>query len=344
MKRQSNQTILATVVLVFAILACNSSAPDTVTEPPASQPPATELGVPSTESSGAPPTEVIEHQVFPVNLPESRSGHAGDYDSSVTADQKMSNGGDRFTFERFERPFNANTMDVYFPELDILDTFTYQDDLWVFGTIQVVDRSAAKSSPYRFAVQIDTEVDGKGDYLVIAENPTSTDWTTDDVQVYFDTNNDVGDLTAMFTDENSVSDGFETIVFDQGKGDDSDFAWVRVSPQDSNTVEFAIKRSVLGSSAQYMVDMWTGHALLNPATFDLSDHFTHDQAGAADPGLPNYYPIKAVFELDNTCRMAVGFQPTGYEPGVVRTTHSQTGRTGTSCMHCFTTSNRILRA
>jgi hypothetical protein len=36
----------------------------------------------------------------------------------------------------------------------------------------------------------------------------------------------------------------------------------------------------------------------------------------ADAGLEFYYPIKAVHEIDNSCRMAVGFQPTGLEPGL----------------------------
>jgi len=66
----------------------------------------------------------------------------------------------------------------------------------------------------------------------------------------------------------------------------------------------------------YMVNMWTGHATLDPTLFDYSDHYTHEQAGAADPGLPTFYPIKAVHELDNSCRMAVGFQPKGNEPGL----------------------------
>jgi hypothetical protein len=130
------------------------------------------------------------------------------------------------------------------------------------------------------------------------------------------------------------------MIFDQGKGDDADFAWVRVSPQDSNTVEFAIKRTVIGSSERYMVDMWTGHALLDPSKFDFSDHFTHEQAGAADPGLPIYYPIKAVFEIDNTCRMAVGFQPTGYEPGVCEQPTAKPPGAGPSV--CTATTTQIL--
>jgi hypothetical protein len=148
-------------------------------------------------------------------------------------------------------------------------------------------------------------------------NPSSTDWTTDGVQVYFDDNSSVGDLTAMFADKGAPGgDGFEQLIFDQGKGDDTDSAWVRVSHDDANTIEIAVKRSLLDNPSVYMVNMWTGHSTLDPAMFDYSDHYTHDQAGAADPSLEFFYPIKALYEIDNSCRMAVGFQPTGAEPGL----------------------------
>jgi hypothetical protein len=334
MKRKNFKRSLA-IMVVFAILsACNFPSAQDATPATATEPPATEAVIAPT-ATNAPPTEIpILHTVIPVSLPENRSGHAGDYDSSVTAEQKKSNGGDRFTFEQFERPFNANTMDVYFPNLDIIDTFVYQDDTWIYGTIRVVDRSAANSSPYRLAMQLDVHVDGKGDYLVVAENPSSTDWTVTGVQVYFDTNSDVGDLTAMFTDLDAKNDGFETMLFDQGKGDDPDAAWVRASPDDPNTVQLAVKRSLVGNPPLYMVNMWTGHATLDPILFDYSDHYTHEQAGAADPGLPNFYPIKAVYELDNSCRMAVGFQPTGSEPGlcpVLQPARPEPGATVVGC-------------
>jgi hypothetical protein len=306
------------VLILAALTACNLPGSQSATQAPATSLPATELALVTADTpTSSPPTEIpVQHQVFPDSLPENRSSHAGDYDSSITADQKKANGGDRFTFEKFERPFNANTMDVYFPNLDIIDTFVYQDDTWMYGTIQVVDRSAANVSPYRFAMQIDVEVDGKGDFLVIASNPASTDWTTDGVQVYTDTNSDVGDLTAMFTDAGSTSDGFETLIFERGSGDDPDVAWVRVSPNNPNIVELAVKRSILGNPFLYLIDMWTGHGSLTPTLFDYSDHYTHEQAGAADPELPLFYPIKTVYELDNSCRMAVGFEPTGKEPGL----------------------------
>jgi len=315
MKTKNSKFTMALLSIIAAVLACN--VPGSATEIPATPPPATEV-VTVVKATSPPPTEIpIQHQVFPVNLPENRSGHASDHNSSLTANQNKSNGGDRFTLEQFERPFNANTMDVYHPNLDIIDTFVYQDDTWLYGTIQVVDRSAASASPYRFAMQLDTEADGKGEFLVMALNPSSTDWSVQGVQVFVDSNSDVGDLTAMFTDENaSNGDGFETMLFDQGKGDDPDVAWVRAAPEDPNIVQLAIKRSVLNNTFVYMVNMWTGYGMLDPKLFDYSDHFTHDQAGAADPGFPNFYPIKSIFELDNSCRMAVGFQPTGNEPGL----------------------------
>ena len=317
MKQKRPRLTAAVIVIFAAMLACNGSG--SVTEVPATQlPTATELVAIVEVPTNPPPTELpILHQVFPVNLPPSRSGMAGDHNSSVTADQQKSNGGDRFTFEQFERPFNADTMDVYFPHLDIIETYVFQDSTWIYGTIKVVDRLSVTRGPYRLAMQLDANADGKGDWLVLALNPFSTDWTTDGVQIYFDANSDVGNLTAMIADQGPPGgDGFEQMMFDSGTGDDPDAAWVRVSPDDPNTVEITVKRSLLGNPGAFMVNMWTGHGTLDPAQFDYSDHYTHEQAGAADPEFPNFYPIKAIYELDSSCRIAIGFQPTGSEPGL----------------------------
>lgn len=315
MKEKISRLTTAIVTIFAAMLACDVSG--NVTETPEAQPPTELVAVSDTPASSSQTEPPIQHQIFPVDLPQSRGGQAGDQDSSVTRDQKKSNGGDRFSFEQFERPFNANTMDVYFPNLDITETVAYQDDVWIYGTIKVVDRTVVTIEPYRFAMQLDTQLDGRGDWLILALNPSSTDWTTDGVQVYFDANGDVGDLSPMAADQDaSGGDGFEQMVFDRGKGDDPDVAWVRISLDDSNTVEIAVKRSVLGNPIAYMVNMWTGHGTLDPAMFDYSDHYTHEQAGAADPGFPLFYPIKGIYELDNSCRIAVGFQPTGSEPGL----------------------------
>jgi hypothetical protein len=49
--------------------------------------------------------------------------------------------------------------------------------------------------------------------------------------------------------------------------------------------------------------------------FDYNDHMTHLQAGDPNLGI-NLYAIKALSEIDNTCRLAIGFVPTGKEPGL----------------------------
>lgn len=138
----------------------------------------------------------------------------------------------------------------------------------------------------------------------------------------------------MFSDNQPASDGFETLVFDQGKGSDADTAWVRIAPDSANTVQIALKRSLVGNDDTYLMNMWAGTSIMDPALFDINDHFTHEQAGAADPGYEIYYPIKAVAELDNSCRMAIGFAPTGNEPGLCSTyiPGEQPGTASTQCV------------
>ncbi len=325
MKSTNFRTAFIMSIVIIVIMACGTTS--TATEVAATAEPLANGSIPSTGdgesvsttgADGSTPVAGtgIQHVVIPVGIPADRSSHAGDHDSSTTAEIKQAAGGDRFTFGKFERPFNAETMDVYYPNLDIVDTFVFQDETWIYGTIQMKGRDANNAFPNKYALELDTDLDGKGDWLIIASNPASTEWKVEGVQVYQDANKDVGNVTAVFSDEKATSDGFETIVFDQGSGEDVDSAWVRISPNDPNTIEFSVKRSVLGNPAKYLINMWAGNALIDPSLFDINDKFSHEQAGAADGGLQVYYPIKAVAEIDNSCRMAVGFEPTGQEPGL----------------------------
>lgn len=331
MKIQRTKISFLLLTMVVTILACGIPSAGQATEVSATEVPATEAAATqeaATEAAVIPATgndlagagglsspETIQHSVIPVALPSDRSSHAGDYDSSLTAKNKIAAGGDRFTYERFERPFNSNTMDVYFPELDIIDTFVFQDETWIYGTITLAGLDANNAASGKYAIELDLDRDGKGDWLIIASNPTG-DWSTTGVQVYQDANKDVGNISAMFTDEKATGDGFESLVFDQGVGNDADAAWARISPTDPKSIEISVKRSLLGNPDKYLISMWAGHNLLDPSLFDINDHFTQEAAGAADPGLQLYYPIKEVSELDNSCRMAVGFEPTGKEPGL----------------------------
>jgi len=318
MKNFINRTNILLFVMLVVVQACGAlprvieeSVGETPAEVQAAQSPADEL-----VESEEPIVPVPQSSVVPVSLPNVISGRASD---QVSASGKPISGGDRFTFGQFERPFNSEKMDIYYPNLDIVDMFVYQDETWIYGIMQLNDLEADASSAAKYALELDTDRDGRGDWLVIVSKPTSADWTTNSVQVYFDENNDVGNTSAMFTDAGAVGDGFEKLVFDQGVGEDPESAWVRISPENPNAVQISIKRSLLGKPQSFMISMWAGHSLLDPALFDLNDLYTHEEAGAANPGFELFYPIKAVSEIDNSCRLAIGFQSSGNEPGVCKT-------------------------
>jgi hypothetical protein len=302
LKVHPGKSFFLTAFLLLILLACGPLSTSSGDVPPPD-------GIPVT---GATPTaSLIQHQAIPAELPGERSGHAGDQDSSPMADKKRAPSGDRFTFDQFERPFNADTMDVYFPYLDIQDVLVYQDDTWAYAVITVKGRDADDALPGKYALELDLDQDGRGDWFIMVSHPASADWTTDGVQAWSDANNDVGGSTVVTADKAiSTGDGYETL------SNDPDGAWARIAPGDPNSIQLAAKLSLLGGDKAYLAGMWTGNEDLNPALFDLNDHFTHEQAGAALPELEYFYPIKQLSELDNTCRLAVGFAPTGNEPGI----------------------------
>lgn len=314
MNKSISKFLILSLLLFPLLTACNLPVESEVPEemptatlvPPTNMP--TEIPVPTATP--------IQHQSMPGELPAEHSGQAGDHDSSVTSDQKRAPGGDRFTFGRYERPFNTETMDVYFPYLDIQDTLVYQDDVWIYAVITLESGDENQQLSGRYGFEIDTDLDGGGDWLVLADSPSSTKWSTEGVQVWFDSNDDVGGKVTVNADDASGGNGYETMLFDSDQGDDPDLAWARISPDGPNTLQLAVKRSILGGDNTFMTGMWAGNDILDPAMFDMNDHFTHEQAGAALVEFEYFYPIKAISEVDNSCRMAVGFAPTGTEPGL----------------------------
>jgi len=315
-----NSLVSYLVILPAIILAaCSAPASPQTTASTEEAVAATEMPV-GDAPVDAPPTEIsITHNDIPVNLPETPNGVAADFDSSKVLPSDSLVGGDRFTFGRFERPFNANTMDIYFPEIDIINTEAFQDETWIYGRLLIKDLTAGNSKTAGYAIEIDTTLNGKANWFILSAKPNSTEWSVTGVQIYKDTNEDIGGTSAYLADASLLGgDGFETLIFDQGKGEDSDAAWVRISPNDPNMIEFAVKRAVLENPTRFLINMWAGNSL-NPAMFDINDRYTHEEAGAADAGLEYFYPIKAVAEVDNTCRVPVGFQASGNEPGLCAT-------------------------
>ncbi len=316
--------LLSIILLCGLILtACTSAPQPQPTEPPAAvQSNATEA--PTGEAAATAPAVVqpdtapaIQHTDIPASPATSGGKKLGDHSTISSTNAARALLGDDFSDGKFERPYNANAMDVYFPQLDLDRAVIYPEDAtWVYAVISVVGRDANNSFAGQYAIELDLDQNGFGEFLIMADQPSSADWTTQGVRVYQDANTDIGGVSPVKADSAGAgSDGYETVLFDQGTGDDADLAWVRLDPADPNSFQIAYKQSLLGGEKTYTAGIWAG-THLDPALFDYEDHFTHEQAGAANAEITNFYPIKELSEFDNTCRQAIGYDATGLEPGI----------------------------
>src|SRR5271157_3576212 len=309
--KMSTRFVWALLMLFLTILACTATSKPTAV--PSLAP--TASSSPTTSAQPSPSAQGVS----PADLPSQRLDQAGDVDSSNMATAKNVPDGDNFVQGLYERPFNANTMDTYFPYMDIVSIQGFKDDTWGYLTITLAGTDKNGKLPAQYAAELDINKEGRGEYLIRASNPASTTWTTQGVQAWKDTDGDVGGVVPMVADAKpDGGDGYETLVFDQGKGSLTDGAWVRIAPNDPKTVQIAFKLSMIGSPSSFAMGAWAG-ANIDPSMFDYNDHLTHAQAGDPNQGYPKVYPIKALAEIDNTCRLAIGFVPIGKEPGLCQT-------------------------
>jgi hypothetical protein len=224
-------------------------------------------------------------------------------------------GGDDYIHNLYERPFNAFTQDIFFPDLDIRSAQLGLEDPWMYVTIQLYGLDPATSTLARhYGIELDLNVDGRGDWLILADAPLEEDWTTTGVHAWHDTNTNVGQRYACYTDPPQTMDSYDLLYFDQGMGEDPDAAWARFIGGTPPTVQIAFKHSMIDLDVKFMWGVWADQGVDQPAWFDYHDHFTYEEAGAPFPALAEYYPIKAIAEVDNTCRMAYGFSLVGDEP------------------------------
>ena len=277
----------------------------------------TEVVVPSVIPATQPPspTATITHLLTPAEPPSFYESYVPDRNSSSTASKHAANGGENFAEGLYERPFNANTMDIYYPDLDITKAKIDRTGAWVYFEIELSGTNTQSGKlEGNYGVELDLDVDGRGDWLILASKPQAT-WSTEGVRVWQDTNHDIGNDYPVFSDPPQKGNGYELLYFDQGNNPDPDIAFARISPQNAKIVQIAFKPSLIANDNYFMWGAWTDQGVFNPAFYDYNDHFTHAEAGSPLPGLTKYYPLKALFEVDNTCREAVGFIIVGGEPG-----------------------------
>lgn len=289
------------LILVFMVLSGMSCQGGTEVQP---SPTKTPLPAPTdTPTPTVDPYEAVVHLVepgAPVYFPEQSAYdcNTGKY-TPVGSTAVIGQGCNRWETNLLEIPQNA-LGDTYFPYLDIYKQQMGEDDTWYFAryfTYTYEDTSPLMNASY--GMEIDFEMEGQGDLLILVMDPSGFEpgeWYVDGVQVWQDVNEDIGAETIMYADEDNPGDGYETLLFDQGLGEDPDFAWARLSPEYQGVIEFAIKKDILGLDVQDEVFSWWGWAsqeVLQPEVFDYVDTYAEGD----------------VFQIENTCRWVYNAPP-----------------------------------
>lgn len=264
-----------------------------------------------TETPTLSPTPEPLHKMIP-GSPSIVHTYISDFVSVDSAKEKTALG-DSFAWSRLERPFTPKTMQ-YRNYLDIYQVNMQVADPWIYITFVLIGNLPAEGD-IRYAVELDVNHDGRGDFLVSASLPPDKEWTTDGVQVLDDDDGDIGGLFPLYM-EGPLQElnGYENILFKDGEGQDRDLAWVRRDPEKRNQIQIAFKDNLVGVIG-FLWSAWTDEGLKDPAMYDFNDRFSFDEAGS--PNKSNYrYPLKAVALVDSTCRSWYGYIPTGTEPGL----------------------------
>jgi hypothetical protein len=277
-----------------------------------------ELPVVPTElvETAAPPAEVVEeivHELIPGDAGASK-GEITDTASQGTAAMGYTTEGDFYNNGlMLERPFNQDM--TYRPDLDILNAEISSDGEFITVTITLQDVNPGSHTLVAdYGVEIDTDVDGKGEFLIWTSAPTDTNWSIDHVRVLQDFNEDLGGPTAMMSDAptDQAGDGYETLLFSADSYSDPDAAWSRINPQNPASVQLSFKLSFFPED-RFLWSVWADDGIKNPMEFNYHDHFTLAEAGSPLKDHENY-PLNQLHSVDNTCRM--GFNQSITDPQI----------------------------
>ena len=328
--------LLPLSLLLIAVLACNipgiasqenteatetmcaieTTVAETMEAGAASQHDQTPESPTDTPVPSEPTRPAVVHQIRPEE-PVALLSELTDLSSQPLAEEHRAIG-DSFTLNLYERPFSAGKMD-YLPHLDIIYAELGLSPPWIYVVIHLQDAPPSDAAA-TYGVEIDLDLDGRGDWLIMAAPPPSSEWTTESVRAMRDANDDIGGPTPLRPDTpDQERNGYDDRIFDSGLGSDPDAAWVRLDPEHADRIQLAFKHELVDSDPDFLWGVWSDENVKKPVWFDYHDHFTIEQAG--DPSITSdEYPLKALAWMDNTCRWAFGFTPVGNEPGLCGST------------------------
>jgi len=330
---QSTRRALGILLLALLLAACRSAPPGedgrTVTltlsaigsqDRGISQPPAygaataTPLVVTPVPrpSFGPPPTATSPGAGFPGEPPEAQ-GFVIDRSSAAFASERRTIADD-YASLRLERPFTQETME-YQPFVDILRSEIAAEGEWMYVSIFLED-DAPPGAQVMYALELDLDRDGRGDWLIVAAAPLGSTWTHDGLRVLQDANRDVGGSSPLAPDSpQPQGDGYETVAFGPRDQASTNPAWARRPPGPSARVQIALSLDWLGNEPRLLWGVWADAGLQDPSLFEYNDQFTVREAGSPLSTSPDY-PLNGLASVDNTCRWVFGFAPRGVEPGL----------------------------
>ncbi len=282
-----------------ATAAALAIATPQLTEAPTLTPAPQEAALPNTITPGEPPMPDRTLQ---------------DADSRLKSKEGRTLSGDNILDNLYERPFTTGVM-TYQPDLDILTVDFSHDDAFFYFTIHLSGINPDEWAPTgTYGIEFDRTKTGKGDLLVMVTSLAGR-WSTSNVTAYQDQNNDVGGLQPILADEGFTGNGYDQTM--TMSGDQAAFA--RVEPGSSTGLQIAVSRALLRDPKQFLWGAWADNGLKDVSLFDYNDAFTPYEAGSPIRG--DRYPIKALYNLDNTCRLPYGFnQAAEYVKGMCELT------------------------
>ncbi len=228
--------------------------------------------------------------------------------------KKSPSGSDEYQNNRFERPYTAETME-YLPDVDLIRVDLRIAPPWIYVTFVTAGPRPEGIGRTMYGAEFDVDRDGRGEYLIWGAMPAGAEWTTEGVEVWRDTNSDVGGPIPVLTNAPwSGGNGYDQKNFPGGQGADPDLAWIR--QLEAGKIQLAFSLLAIGNAPQFLWNGLADFGVRRPDWFDYNDHFTQGEAGSPLPVQADYYPLKALYGIDNTCRDAYGFTPAGTEPGL----------------------------
>lgn len=299
--------------IIFFLAACNlaSTGSPAPTGGPAAA--ATATGTPIPAAAGTPAATVAFTGAPPGEPPTAVSSWLTDPLSPDKPKDDYAVAGDDFDIDRYERPFDAQL--AYRADLDIIKASLVRDGGWLYAAIELAGvNPASQTLGANYGIEIDDNLDGRGDYVVWARPPYTGEWTRTTVSVYGTSTDMVGGPTPLKSDAPWKGATYDKILFDPHASSEN-VAWVRISPENPKIIQIAFSPDLLKVPDRFLWGAWADDGVKDPAKFDYNDAFTKQEAGSAykwDPA----YPPKALNSVDNTCRAPFGFNAKGNEPGI----------------------------